>query len=100
MAVIRQLAIRPAANRSAPRVCNPTVTSPYGGARALAGHGVGRVLLAHLIQTAAEQELASVWLTAQLQAVDFYRRASFVVEGDRFMETGIAHWRMVRRVVD
>ncbi len=62
--------------------------------------GVGRALLASLIRTAEEHRLTSVWLTAQVQAVGFYQRAGFVVDGDPFMEAGITHQRMVRRLVE
>lgn len=63
------------------------------------GMGIGRALLASLIRAAAERGLASAWLTAQVHAVGFYRRAGFVAEGEPFMEAGIAHQKMVRRLV-
>ena len=60
--------------------------------------GVGRALLAYLIQLAARQGLGLVWLTAQIGAVGFYTRAGFVVEGEPFTEAGILHRTLTRRL--
>jgi predicted GNAT family N-acyltransferase len=66
--------------------------------RSWRGLGVGRALLARLIWLAEEQGLSRVWLTAQVGAIEFYRRAGFVAEGTPFLEAGIPHQKMIRRL--
>ncbi|WP_213878659.1 GNAT family N-acetyltransferase [Pseudomonas sp. dw_358] len=76
-----------------------------GTARLLPDGEIGRVsvlkdwrglkigdMLMHAILAKAE----SHHLSAQVQAAPFYERFGFVVEGDEFLEAGIAHVHMVR----
>jgi predicted GNAT family N-acyltransferase len=58
------------------------------------GRGVGSAILQRLIETAAERGLARVSLHAQVNALEFYRRHGFQVEGGEFLEAGIPHRRM------
>jgi predicted GNAT family N-acyltransferase len=60
------------------------------------GRGVGRALLAELLEMARESGAASVWLTAQLRAEGFYVQHGFVAEGEVFLDAGIPHRRMRR----
>lgn len=62
------------------------------------GQGVGSRMLAGLVAIAQEMRLPSVWLTAQSAALPFYLKHRFAVEGDEYIEAGIAHRRM-RRVL-
>ena len=48
------------------------------------------------ITAAREQVLETVCLHAQQHAADFYARAGFVPEGERFTEAGIPHIAMRR----
>jgi predicted GNAT family N-acyltransferase len=59
------------------------------------GQGVGGRLLAALMKLARSEGLVAVYVHAQLTAVDFYRRAGFVTEGEEFSEANIPHIKMV-----
>ena len=63
------------------------------------GKGVGSALLAELLAIAARQHYPPLFLNAQIQVVNFYRRAGFEPEGEVFMDAGIPHRRM-RRTID
>ncbi len=62
------------------------------------GIGVGSALLRALIEAASALGIDEVYLHAQDRAVDFYDRFGFESEGDEFMEAGIPHRLMRRRV--
>jgi predicted GNAT family N-acyltransferase len=62
------------------------------------GRGIGAALLARLIDIARRQGLAELHLHAQLDTVDFYRRAGFCAEGAVFEEAGIPHQVMTLAV--
>lgn len=59
------------------------------------GQGIGMAMLKQLLDIARQRQLTRVYLNAQLSAVDFYARVGFIVEGETFMDAGIAHKRMV-----
>jgi predicted GNAT family N-acyltransferase len=61
------------------------------------GKGVGSLLLLALMAAARERGDEAVVLHAQLHARKFYERHGFAVEGDMFMEAGIAHLAMRHR---
>ncbi|MDD3518707.1 MAG: GNAT family N-acetyltransferase [Chromatiales bacterium] len=61
-------------------------------------HGVGRALLDTAIALANARGLAKVMLNAQTQALAFYERAGFHVSGPEFMEAGIPHIAMEKRL--
>lgn len=63
------------------------------------GQGVGSALLQTLLAEAANAGHSRVRLSAQVQAVDFYRRFGFTTEGTAYMEAGIAHIGMLRDLV-
>lgn len=60
--------------------------------------GIGSVLLGALIEAAARQGHARVALSAQVHAVPFYRAHGFVPHGGEYLEAGIAHQGMQRRL--
>lgn len=67
----------------------------------LAGHrgqGVGQALLTALVEEARRRGWAEVTLHAQLHALAFYAQAGFVPSGPPFVEAGIGHREMHRRL--
>jgi YbgC/YbaW family acyl-CoA thioester hydrolase len=58
------------------------------------GAGIGKPLLAALVQAARSRGDSEVMLHAQASAVDFYRRAGFTAQGPAFEEAGISHQAM------
>ena len=60
--------------------------------------GVGGALLQALVDQASERHLAQIHLHAQVSAVRFYEGHGFAVEGDGFVEAGIEHRKMSRRL--
>lgn len=62
------------------------------------GRGVGAAVLEALIARAAERGLTRVVLNAQTQARGFYARFGFAQAGGEFMEAGIPHIVMERRL--
>lgn len=62
------------------------------------GRGIGGALLLRLLQTAERAGLSEVFLHAQTAAVDFYQRQGFTAEGEVFVEAGIPHRCMRRRL--
>lgn len=62
------------------------------------GLGVGSALLGALVEIARTLGMRRVLLNAQVQALPFYRRHGFEIEGEEFLDAGIAHRRMVREL--
>jgi predicted GNAT family N-acyltransferase len=62
------------------------------------GRGVGTLLLQSLVDKARELGHAEVVLSAQTHALAFYRRQGFVEEGAEYMDAGIPHRDMRRRL--
>lgn len=62
------------------------------------GQGVGSTLLALMLGAAQARGATAVFLNAQTSAVGFYVRAGFVAEGEEFLDAGIPHLRMTRRL--
>ncbi|MFM1891465.1 MAG: hypothetical protein RLZ44_542 [Pseudomonadota bacterium] len=62
------------------------------------GRGIGRQLLQGLLRQARAQQLPAVFLHAQVDAIGFYQAAGFVAEGADFMDAGIPHRLMRRRL--
>ncbi len=59
---------------------------------------VGARLVEALVEAAREVGLASVDLDAQAHAIGFYEKLGFEPRGDVFMEAGIPHQNMLRRL--
>jgi predicted GNAT family N-acyltransferase len=62
------------------------------------GKGVGAALLRRLLEAARDQHLDRLALHAQSGAAGFYRKFGFVEEGAEFLEAGIPHILMTRRL--
>lgn len=62
------------------------------------GLGVGSALLEALIGRAAGLGYPELILNAQTAAVPFYTRFGFAAEGDEFIEAGIPHRVMKRKI--
>lgn len=60
------------------------------------GLGVGKSLLAKLVEIARAQGQSLVYLDCELAAVPFYESQHFKPVGPVFMEAGIPHQRVVR----
>ena len=62
------------------------------------GAGVGAALLRRLEERAAERGLPAVELHAQLHARRFYERAGYEAFGEPYLEAGIEHVSMRKRL--
>jgi predicted GNAT family N-acyltransferase len=62
------------------------------------GRGVGSAILARLVERARERGDKEVILSAQVHATAFYRAHGFVEEGAEYLEAGIPHRDMRRRL--
>ena len=62
------------------------------------GKGAGGALLAELLKMAQAAGLNDLVLHAQTHAMGFYEKHGFVAEGEEFMEAGIPHFAMFRRL--
>ncbi|HYJ18120.1 MAG TPA: GNAT family N-acetyltransferase [Burkholderiales bacterium] len=60
--------------------------------------GVGSALLQALLDLAREAGHERAILSAQVRAMPFYRRFGFAPEGEEFLEAGIPHITMTRRL--
>lgn len=60
------------------------------------GRGAGSALLCALTRSGRERGIGSLYLHAQVHAIEFYRRHHFSPVGPEFLEAGIAHRKMVR----
>lgn len=58
------------------------------------GQGVGRLLMAALIEEARLRGESAVHLASQESAIDFYRHLGFVAHGDMYLEADIPHLDM------
>ncbi|MFM9056668.1 MAG: GNAT family N-acetyltransferase [Bacteroidota bacterium] len=58
------------------------------------GHGAGSVILNEILKEATVPH-KTVYLHAQLPAMNLYRRAGFKEQGELFYEAGLAHYKMV-----
>jgi len=64
----------------------------------LRGQGVGVAILRALLAIAASRGDRVVRLHAQRSALGFYAREGFVAQGDEYLEAGIAHQTMAKRL--
>jgi predicted GNAT family N-acyltransferase len=62
------------------------------------GRGIGGVLLKELVKQAQRRGDTEVILSAQVHAVPFYRAHGFIPEGGEYLEAGIRHQAMKRRL--
>jgi predicted GNAT family N-acyltransferase len=68
--------------------------------KAFRRRGVGAAVLKALIDEAARQGIQELRLSAQHQAIEFYRQFGFETEGEQHIEVGIPHQWMMRRDVN
>jgi predicted GNAT family N-acyltransferase len=66
--------------------------------KAWRGQGAGKAMLRKLIDAARERGLREVALSAQVQALEFYRAEGFAPEGAVYEEAGIPHQAMRLRL--
>ena len=62
------------------------------------GRGIGRRLVDYAIEHIEREGPKVIFLHAQTAAEDFYQKLGFHPVGDRFVEAGIEHIKMVREV--
>jgi predicted GNAT family N-acyltransferase len=62
------------------------------------GRGIGSEILRALVEKARSRGAREVFLSAQVQAVEFYRAYGFAEEGAEYLEAGILHRDMRRRL--
>ena len=62
------------------------------------GRGIGGLILKRLVDKARERGDREVVLSAQVHAAAFYRAHGFVEEGAEYLEAGIPHRDMRRRL--
>ena len=62
------------------------------------GEGIGRTILAFLMERAKQQGFGRAVLHAQLTAEGFYLKNGYIPEGEVFEEAGIAHRQMSREL--
>lgn len=62
------------------------------------GQSIGAALLERAVDKAGKLGFGSIFLNAQSYALEFYRKAGFVEEGEEFLEAGIQHRKMVRQL--
>jgi predicted GNAT family N-acyltransferase len=62
------------------------------------GQGIGRSILAFLMERARQRGFDRAVLHAQLTAEGFYLKNGYLPEGEVFEEAGIAHRRMCRKL--
>lgn len=62
------------------------------------GSGIGRALMEALHAEGRILGLGEVFLDAQVPVIPFYERLGYVAEGERFLDAGIWHRRMRRRL--
>jgi predicted GNAT family N-acyltransferase len=74
------------------RIGRMAVLAPFRGC------GIGEAMLAALLDEARRRRWPEVTLHAQLHALPFYARAGFVPAGPAFVEAGIGHREMRRRL--
>ncbi|MDA8107519.1 MAG: GNAT family N-acetyltransferase [Betaproteobacteria bacterium] len=62
------------------------------------GRGVGGALLERLVEEARARGMREVALSAQTHALGFYARHGFTAEGEVYLEAGIPHRAMRRKL--
>lgn len=63
------------------------------------GCGIGVRLLRASVALAESLGMKNLYLHAQVQTLEFYRREGFVDDGDAFIEAGIRHQNMCRSLL-
>ena len=58
------------------------------------GKGLGYDILRYMLND-VKPFSQSIYLNAQITAVDFYKRSGFIITGEKFIEGGIIHYPMI-----
>ncbi|HWU34700.1 MAG TPA: GNAT family N-acetyltransferase [Methylovorus sp.] len=64
----------------------------------LQGQGIGRRLVSDAESRAQQHGMTAIRLHARENAVPFYQRLGYEVQGEPFMEIGLLHWRMAKQL--
>jgi predicted GNAT family N-acyltransferase len=62
--------------------------------RELRNRGIGTFIMHELIKLSRERNINCLFLNAQAQAAEFYRKQGFIRKGEVFDDAGIVHCRM------
>lgn len=65
---------------------------------ALQGKGIGKGLISFMEAEALTQGICTLELHARETAVGFYEGAGYAILGERFLEVGIPHWKMEKKL--
>jgi predicted GNAT family N-acyltransferase len=57
--------------------------------------GIGSAMLRRLLEESKKRHHKEAVVSAQLTAIEFYRKLGFQVSGDKYMEAGIPHIQMI-----
>lgn len=57
--------------------------------------GIGSKMLLKLIDIAKDKNLSTVFLSAQVEAIDFYQKHGFTINSETYMDAGIPHKDMI-----
>ena len=60
--------------------------------------GIGKSILDELLKIATQSKHNEIYLHAQLTAIKFYEQSEFTINSDEFMDAGIPHKTMIRRI--
>lgn len=59
--------------------------------KAYRGQGIGKLLMLEMIQQAKHEQRKFLKLSSQVHAMQFYAGLGFTVQGDEYLDCGIAH---------
>ena len=62
--------------------------------------GVGSILLLFAQEVAVQNNYRYLYLHAREEALGFYKKHGYTIEGDRFIEVGIPHVEMLKQIQD
>ena len=63
------------------------------------GQGIGTLMLENLVEQAVAAGHRQVTLNSQSYAIPFYQKNNFTTDSDEFVEAGIPHRRMIRKLI-
>jgi len=62
------------------------------------GIGMGKRLIRHLERRLSKEGFKSLYLHARMPVIGFYEKCGFTVDSDIFIEIGIEHRKMVKKI--
>ncbi len=62
------------------------------------GQGIGSALLCHIIEHLKCMSTDIVWCDARVEAIPFYKKQGFTLDGGRFLKSGISYNKMMRQL--